>query len=159
MRINGIIQAFKAQVLQKRVRPGGTDQAARPITDQVRISKEARALQKSDSELNVARTALQQVPNVRADRVADARKALQSGRYNTPEVTSRISERLLEGGIAGRLTGNTKVTPLAARIRENTSPLGENRLNQLRDRISSNFYARREVTQNLAQRLLRNFQI
>lgn len=75
-----------------KVRDNKANDLAKPESskDAVLISSEAQAA------ASIARTLLeiQNLPDVRADRVAAARQSIEQGDYKRPEVVARVAERI-----------------------------------------------------------------
>jgi negative regulator of flagellin synthesis FlgM len=65
-------------------RPANVD-ANKPVGDRAEISETARLLDK-----------LAQVPDIRADRVAELKALIASGRFETPERVAGAVEKILE---------------------------------------------------------------
>jgi hypothetical protein len=63
-------------------------------TDRVDISPKAHRLIALHNAMEAGRRALESVPEVRQDRVAEARARLDRGFYNSVEVRNRVAERL-----------------------------------------------------------------
>jgi hypothetical protein len=70
-----------------RINPPGADRPVDfgPVTDRVEISEHARLLEK-----------LSELPAVRADRVAEVVRLIESGAYETPERIAGAVEKLLD---------------------------------------------------------------
>lgn len=70
--------------------------AARPAqpADSVQISDAARKLVDLREAVDAGRAALGELPEVRDDKIAAARKRLEQGFYNSPEVTQEVAARL-----------------------------------------------------------------
>ncbi len=62
--------------------------------DSVQISDAARKLVDLRAAVDVGRAALEATPEVREDKVAEARKRLDQGYYNSPEVQDKVAGRL-----------------------------------------------------------------
>ncbi len=62
--------------------------------DRLELSPQARQLEQRQSVMEQARRALDQEPEVRADRVAAARRHLAEGRHHSSEVQQELAARL-----------------------------------------------------------------
>lgn len=65
-----------------------------PVQDKADISPKAHRLEALRNAMESGLQALEAVPEVRPDRVAEARARLDRGFYNSLEVRSRVAERL-----------------------------------------------------------------
>ena len=83
-------------------RPAGTGSAdagapaagTQATADKAEISAEARQLVDLRQAVDAGREALAALPDVRQERVADARQKLQAGFYNSSEVLDQVAEKL-----------------------------------------------------------------
>lgn len=80
---------------------GKTAPAARPMStrpepqgDRVEISREALKFESLEEALRAGQRAAADVPDVRADRIAQARERLATGQYDAPEVRRELAARL-----------------------------------------------------------------
>jgi hypothetical protein len=78
-------------------RPARADRKEAPTRDSVEISPKAHRLNALQQAVAQGLAALEELPEVRADRVAEVRSRLNRGFYNSVEVRNRVAERL-EGG-------------------------------------------------------------
>ncbi|MEX2400054.1 MAG: flagellar biosynthesis anti-sigma factor FlgM [Rhodothermales bacterium] len=77
------------------------DEAAQTTSDRVELSDKAKTSTPSSEELTFARNALQNVPELSADRTAEIKDRIQTGYYSNPDTLQTIAERLgneLAGG-------------------------------------------------------------
>jgi len=98
MRItDAFIQTGAIREVQKAVgaktdkKSEGTAKSPRS-SDSVTISTAARSASESDK----VKTRVQALPDVREDRVSEAKARVQSGFYNTPEFSDQLAGRLLK---------------------------------------------------------------
>lgn len=76
--------------------PGGSER----VEDRAEISEAARRLMEVHGALEVGREAVQELPDVRAERVAEAKQHLAQGYYRSVEVQAKVAEgvgRVMEG--------------------------------------------------------------
>jgi len=76
-----------------RTEPSASQVSSKPA-DTMEISDAARRLVDLRHAVDTGRKALAALPDVRQDRVAEAKKRLQQGFYNSPAVKDRIAEQL-----------------------------------------------------------------
>jgi hypothetical protein len=81
--------------------PGQGNAQRVPAGDKVEISPKAHRLSALRHSVEQGLAALDGIPDIRADRVAEVRSRLDRGFYNSVEVRSRVAERL--GGVTRRL--------------------------------------------------------
>lgn len=155
MKISNIIQVFKTHSVTKRpVIETAQAPSSSAAKDTVKISDEAKALQKADAELQVARSALQEIPAGRENRIAEVKNRVSAGYYNSPDFISALSERLLQ---KPENAGSASAKPAAI---NNTIPGSQTqevkaaKINQARERIQSGFYQDSTVTAKIADKIL-----
>ncbi len=94
-RFKGTDPADSAQGVVAESPTSGKDHRAAPA-DTAEISPKAHRLIALRHSMEQGMKALEDVPEVRQDRVAEARARLDRGFYNSIEVRSRVAERLGE---------------------------------------------------------------
>lgn len=65
--------------------------AATPTTDEAQISETAHQLMDLRAAVDVGRAALEGLPEVREDKLAEVRQRLEQGYYNSPLVQDKVS--------------------------------------------------------------------
>ena len=88
--INGIPEIPKADKLKSKKVEKKTGLGQ----DNVSISSEARFLQKLEEDIKIAKEAIKNQPELRMEKVQQARERLESGFYNDKKVLETIAERL-----------------------------------------------------------------
>ena len=92
-----IREVQKAGGVKPDKKSDGSDKVSRS-SDTVSISKAARGA----SEADKVKARVQALPDVRENRVAEAKARVQSGYYNTPEFQDQLADKLLkEFGVNG----------------------------------------------------------
>ncbi len=95
MKISGIAQSIQTQQAQKK----GRKSDAAPVqqnNDKVEISSEARQLAKSNDLSAVATKAAKEAPDIRSDKINEARERVAQGFYNQENIASVIADKLLQ---------------------------------------------------------------
>lgn len=67
-------------------------------TDQVQISHEGQALQRSDNEIGLSKELLNKLPNARAHVVYDAIAKIKAGLYSNDEIVESAAQKMLQSG-------------------------------------------------------------
>lgn len=146
MRIEGVNQPPKvAQTNQRSV----VDKGKKPVDggDVLEISKDAQEV----SELAAkARAAAERV----SPRLEEIRARIKDGFYNTPEARERIAEGLLQSGSIKESIGDLETARAAKKKLEETKEVREDKMDQARQRVASQFYDTATVRQETADRLL-----
>ena len=95
MKIDRISQIFGAD-LQKVANGGKSpDKSEKPVKgDSVSLSKKAKELSSSSTDA-VARH-VNALPDVRADKVQDAKEKIASGYFNSPDFEEKLADRLMK---------------------------------------------------------------
>jgi hypothetical protein len=83
----------RASVNDLHVAADGADQRSIPL-DKAEISQKAHQLNALRMAVESGREALDQVPDVRQDRVAEVRARLNRGYYNSVEVRAQVAAKL-----------------------------------------------------------------
>ncbi len=92
-RFKGSGRAASENEISSDHRTGRSDHRAAPA-DKADISPKAHRLIALRNAMDQGMKALEKVPEVRQDRVAEARSRLERGYYNSVEVRTRVAERL-----------------------------------------------------------------
>ena len=79
MRVNNILQALRSQQIQKRDVKSKATQNPEMKSDSVEISSKARSLQENKGPEEVGQSMLKELPEIRKERVEDAKKKLEDG--------------------------------------------------------------------------------
>ncbi len=81
---------------QKPTGPKSSEKTSRSSrSDSVSLSRKAQDLSKS-SEVEAARSHIEALPDVRADRVEEAKAKVESGYYNSAEFHDTLADKLLK---------------------------------------------------------------
>lgn len=81
---------------QKPAGPKPSEKSSRPTrSDSVSFSSKAKDLSKS-SEVEAARNHIDALPDVRADKVEEAKAKVESGYYNSSEFHDTLADKLLK---------------------------------------------------------------
>ncbi len=81
----------------------GAQAATLPLGDQAQISSQAHRMAALRETLDVARAAVAEADEVRADRVELAKQRVASGYYESPLVRDQVAARLLDTLVANDL--------------------------------------------------------
>ncbi|MFC1561372.1 flagellar biosynthesis anti-sigma factor FlgM [candidate division KSB1 bacterium] len=95
MKVNNIGQSVQTQQVQRK----GKKTDAAPVkqsSDKVEISSEARELAQSSGLSAKAAAAAKNEPDVRVDKVKEAREKVEQGFYNQENIGSALADRLLK---------------------------------------------------------------
>lgn len=67
---------------------------AAPTTDKADISETAHKLMDLRQAVDVGRNSLEQLPEIRQERIDEVRQRMAEGYYQSPEVQSKVAEKL-----------------------------------------------------------------
>ncbi len=95
MKIQNIGNIVGSQAVQKNVNKRGTAPADSKPADKVEISSKGRGLQQTETIKNAASAAMNDVPEVREDKVNEVRQRIEEGYYDKPEVKQELAGRIL----------------------------------------------------------------
>ena len=159
MKIGNILQAFKIEAAAKRKAKTEATASSPSIRDTVSISPQAKSLQQIQTEVKIAKEALKNIPNVREGVLEEVSSRIQSGYYNSPEFRSALAERLsglLSEGISNTPSARSGESITDASSTPGNSAIPPDRLNEIRERISGNYYSSNSVKDNIADKILKN---
>jgi flagellar biosynthesis anti-sigma factor FlgM len=97
MKINHIAQTYGVDL--KKVAGQDREEKAAKLakkSDEVKVSKEALLLQESQGSVEAASTRIESLPDVRWDKVQEAKQKIQNGFYNTDSFRSELADRLIK---------------------------------------------------------------
>lgn len=95
MKINPVGQSSQAQQVQRKGRNADTP-AVSQNNDKVEISSEARKLQDTQGLQAAASRLIKETPDVREDKIAEARQRILDGFYDQSNISSAIADKLLK---------------------------------------------------------------
>ena len=159
MKIGNIIQAFKIEAAAKRKTKTEAAASSPSTRDTVSISPQAKSLQQVQTEVRIAKDALKSVPDVREGVLEEVSSRIRSGYYNSSEFRNALAERL--SGPLSEDVANTPSIQAGKSIPEASSTTGNrritpNRLTEIRERISDNYYSDNSVKSDIADKILKN---
>lgn len=93
-----------------------------------------------------AKLLLGELPEKRADKIAQARSRLESGFYDRPEILEKTAGKILKDSI--------NAAPLQISGEEN-SAVNSDRVNNSRRRLASGYYEQQEVLEETARRIIK----
>lgn len=123
-------------------------------TDKVTISEQARALQRTDSELKTLKKDLDTQSQIRQDKVELARSKLASGNLITDEVVEKTAEAILKSGALADLINIEQPLVKAMLAEAGDFEAGEEKLAQIKERIQSGYYNSPEVAEDIAEKMI-----
>ncbi|MEW5768681.1 MAG: flagellar biosynthesis anti-sigma factor FlgM [bacterium] len=100
MTMTPIEPIFRLPEIQKLIKPEGekrTERASAKGGDEIVISSGARKAQRLQRDVSIAQTAANSAPDVRQDRVAEAREKLENGAYLEEQIAEAIAEKIVQG--------------------------------------------------------------
>ncbi len=115
--------------------------------DKVEVAGVTKQSKETARLFHLAKSKLQQVSDVRYDKLQAARKKIENGEYNRPEVLNALAEKLAK---------NPEIRAALGGIESNTSMegLSPQRMEVIRNRVKSGYYNRPEVVDKIADSLL-----
>jgi len=162
MKIDHILQRLKSHDLNNQAKAEDIKEAAKSkgkssgklITDTVSISEQARSLQRAEAGLKALKSHLDAQSSVRKDKVELARARIAGGKLLIDEVVEGTAEAILKSGALSDII-NKDMLLLRARLSGTRSPeAGAEKLAQVKERISSGYYDRPEVVDDIAETIL-----
>jgi len=156
MRVSGIFQSLKIQLLSKRRIKDVTPKEKISASDKVQISSEAKALQNKEVLFQIAKEALKTVPNVRLEKVQQARTRIEQNFYSGQNIVSKLTDSIMK---SGEFSISSNLSSIARRYLKQVSPVRENKISDVNLKIKQGFYSQASVTNELAEKLLQEFGI
>jgi flagellar biosynthesis anti-sigma factor FlgM len=97
MRINSIGQLFSPELRKtdgaKKSEPAKTKSSS---SDSAQLSSGGQRLSATQAETAIVSAQVAVQPDVRTDRVAEVKKRIQDGFYNTPEFVDKLADKLAQ---------------------------------------------------------------
>lgn len=152
MRISSILSIVKSQIVNKK-QTSSVKESKLNVKDTVSISKEAKLLQKDNADFIIAKNALSQLPSVREDRIRAVQEKIKNNEYSSPAFKTELLNKIVGSGL---FNNEIRQTGLQS-IRENVPDVRELKLDLVRDRIKEDYYSRKDVVQDLSNRILKEF--
>lgn len=109
--------------------------------EEVRLTEDAKLL-------------LEELPEVRPDRVQEARRRLESGYYERPEILKRTTEKILEDGTALRPI-HLKDLAQINQAADDDNRTEHERVQDARRRLLTGYYEQSEVLNETARKILK----
>lgn len=85
-------------VLSKKIKKASIETSKINNGDRVRISEEARELEKSNDQVRVAKKLLATLPTARAHVIYEALAKVKAGFYASDEIVEQAAEKLIKSG-------------------------------------------------------------
>lgn len=130
-------------------KPGG--EVKKAPSDKIQISDDARQLIERDSLVKELQKTLETLPDVRPEKVQQSTERLESGYYEQQQVYENISGQLLnENEETNNEINDIENQP----IQDNEIDIRLDKIQEVQKRIEENYYERREIMENIIDRLL-----
>ncbi|MFH1760939.1 MAG: flagellar biosynthesis anti-sigma factor FlgM [bacterium] len=98
MRIDGISEPVKSEIIKKTETGKKVKGVANlgKSKDAAIFSSASKRLSETQSEIQIAKTQMQAMPDVRTDIIEEVREKIKQGYYNTPEFADQLAEKLMK---------------------------------------------------------------
>lgn len=99
MRIPAVTEAYNAELRKldgQRRSDKVSPKTKPPSADSSEFSSDAKRLSDTKSQVDAVATKLTNSPDVRYDKVAEAKQKIQDGFYDSEEVVDKLADKLLE---------------------------------------------------------------
>jgi hypothetical protein len=148
-------QSVEAKVRSLKV---NSEQTATGTTDSVEFSAQAKGLQETEKVLRFALEKLESFDDVRQERLSDVQDRINQDFYMDDDIDEAVSERMFSNQeiaqVARRhLEVKQQLDNLHAIDNEET-PIDEDKLQSIRDRVAAGYYNDPEVIEATADKLL-----
>jgi anti-sigma28 factor (negative regulator of flagellin synthesis) len=157
MRIEHVSKGQQIQSVQKS--GAKSEQAAgagKAKADQVDISETARALHVRQQQVDTTKDAVQQLPDIRAERLEAVTRRMSEGYYNRPDVIRKIADAVVRSGvIQDAVQARAAVSTVLQRMDE-TPDVRPERVESAKRRAAEGAYDTPEVIQKVAEEILKN---
>ncbi len=126
-------------------------EAKKAPSDKIQISDDARLLIQRDTLVQQMQKAMETLPDVRPDKVQQSTERVESGFYDQQQVYKKIT---------GDLLNENEETNVESNVIENPAVNGDEievrleKIYEVQKRIEENYYERREVIENIIDKLL-----
>ncbi len=117
--------------------------------DKVDVSGISKQSEKTNRLFRIAKAKIQNVPDVRYDKIQAAKEKIENGMYNRPEVMSVLAEKLAK---------NPEISAALAQSQKNDGSEGMSpqRLELIRNRLNSGFYNKPDVVEKIADSVMKD---
>ncbi|NOY77256.1 MAG: hypothetical protein GXO76_05235 [Calditrichaeota bacterium] len=132
--------AAKKEPVVKKQAPNGKDE--------IQLSLKGKQLSQSKHLLGIAKEKLKNIPDVRFDKIEEAVKNIQEGKYNQPEVVEKVAHAIIQQADFQEIIGQ----------KAQSQTLSPERIQDIQTKMSSGFYSKPEVVDKIAQKILRDFE-
>jgi len=152
MRIENALHELRGPDLQERRSQEVKRRQAPKSNDVVELSKTAQSL----GSQSVSPSDLNAVSDVRQARIDAVKQRVAEGFYDRPEVREAIADAVLDSGVVEGVRQEARQVGEARSEIENVPEVREDRVEQARRRVASNFYDSANARVETANRILEN---
>ena len=152
MRIENALHELRGPDLQERRSQEVKRRQAPRSNDVVELSKTAQSL----GSQSVSPSDLNAVSDVRQARIDAVKQRVAEGFYDRPEVREAIADAVLDSGVVEGVRQEARQVGEARSEIENVPEVREDRVEQARRRVASNFYDSANARVETANRILEN---
>lgn len=152
MRIENALHELRGPDLQERRSQEVKRRQAPRSNDVVELSKTAQSL----GSQSVSPSDLNAVSDVRQARIDAVKQRVAEGFYDRPEVREAIADAVLDTGVVEGVRQEARQVGEARSEIENVPEVREDRVEQARRRVASNFYDSANARVETANRILEN---
>ena len=97
MKIDRITQLFGIDLQKNAGAAKNAEKAEKPTkADSLSLSKKAKELQAQSSDAATVLSHLENLPDIRPEKVADAKEKIAAGYFDSPEFMDRLADRLMK---------------------------------------------------------------
>ena len=152
MRIENALHELRGPDRQERRSQEVKRRQAPKSNDVVELSKTAQSL----GSQSVSPSDLNAVSDVRQARIDAVKQRVAEGFYDRPEVREAIADAVLDSGVVEGVRQEARQVGEARSEIENVPEVREDRVEQARRRVASNFYDSANARVETANRILEN---
>lgn len=152
MRIENALHELRGPDLQERRSQEVKRRRAPKANDVVELSKTAQSL----GSQSVSALDLNAVSDVRQTRIEAVKQRVAEGFYDRPEVREAIADAVLNSGVVEGVRQEARQVGEARSEIENVPEVRQDRVEQARSRVASNFYDSANARAETAARFLDN---
>ena len=137
-------------LMKKNADEKSTEVKNKPGSDKLEISDQAKRLQNEKSVLDLAKTQLSKVPDIRQTRIDEVKGKLAQNYYNDEQIVADVAKKLADSPeLVSALKGENQVA-------SNAKPEDVKKLSVIYNRIDRKFYESVEALDKIAAGILKD---
>lgn len=125
-------------------------------SDRLEISDAARSMLDRQKKVDATKVAVEQQPDVRADRLKDVSKRIADGYYNRPDVIEKITDSVIKSGVMNDAIQARNAVSTVLQKMDETPDVRQDQVDNARNKAAEGAYDQPEVIEKVADEILKN---